>query len=138
MKIDNPVERGKMSLEEHLMSRELVDFDILTAQVMNGQEGSVGVAEINLNQEVLAKVAKAWENDKEGITAVIAARIKPLIIQAALSDIPQEVMVTRQAILELIGLLKDFSNLHQENVRRSQKTRPEVVQKEEVAPTEGT
>lgn len=108
-----------MTIEEHLFSRQLVDFDVLTVQVMNDQRPE-GSAEITLNEEVLAKVANLWENHKDAITAVISARIKPLLIASALTDIPQEVPVSRQAILELIGILRDFEKLHRENTVREQ------------------
>lgn len=112
------IRKGK-SLEEHLFERELVDFDILTLNVMNDQRPE-GRAEITLNEEVLAKVASLWENHKDAITAVISARIKPLLIKSALTDIPQEVPVTRQSIVELIGVLRDFEVLHKENTTRTQ------------------
>lgn len=120
MKTRDDLTNTKKSIEEHLLTRELVDFDVLTLMTMDGKEPQ-GTAEITLNEEVLAKVANAWENEKEAITTVVAARIKPLIMQAALHDIPQEVTVTRQAIMELVGLLRDFEVLHKESVTRSQK-----------------
>jgi hypothetical protein len=86
---------------------------------MNGDEPK-GAGEITLNEEVLAKVSDAWKNNKGAITAVISARIKPLLMQVALRDIPQEVTVTRQAILELIGVIRDFETLHTEAVKRTQ------------------
>lgn len=132
MEIPNP--NKAKSIEQHLLERELVDFDILTVAVMNDNLPQ-GKADITLNEEVLAGVANLWESNKQYITAVIAARIKPLIIQAALRDIPQEVTVTRQAILELIGVLKDFDALYSENVARNQnKPQPTPA----VDPTEGT
>lgn len=112
-------ETPKKTLEEHLMSRELVDFDILTVHLMNGTEPQ-GVAELTLNEEVLKQVATAWETYRPAIIAVISARIKQLTIQLTLRDIPQEVLVTRQSIMELIGVLSDFEKLHRESIARSQ------------------
>lgn len=125
MKVPNEQERIGMTLEDHLLTRELVDFDILTAQVMSGQEPQAR-ADITLNQEVLAKVGTAWETSKDAIIAVVSARIKPLLVQVALHDIPQEVTVTRQVIKELIAVLDDFDALYQENTRRNQ-NKPQVA-----------
>ena len=109
----------KKPLEQYLMERDIVDFDVLTVQHINGQVPT-GQASVTLNEEVLAKVANTWENGKDAITAVISARIKPLIIEAGLTAEPQEVMVIRQCIKELTSVLDDFEALHLENVRRSQ------------------
>ncbi len=119
MKTENPEERVKLSIEQHLLTRDLVDFDILTLNYINGEE-PLGRGEITLNDGTLSKVATVWETNKEAITAVIVARIKPLLMQVALRDIPQEVTVTRQAILELVGVLQDFDVLHKESTSRNQ------------------
>ena len=118
MKTPDDVNNKKKSIEQHLMERELVDFDIMTLMAMNGDEPQ-GASEITLNEEVLDRVADAWNNNKGAITAVISARIKPLIMQVALRDIPQEVTVTRQAIIELVGVIRDFETLHAEATKRS-------------------
>lgn len=120
MEIQNKIERAKMSVEEHLLTRELVDFDLLTLDLINGVE-PMGRGEITLNEDTLSKVATVWETNRQAITAVIVARIKPLLMQVALRDIPQEVTVTRQCILELIGVLEDFDLLHKESTKRNQK-----------------
>lgn len=133
MEIINPEARKVLSIEEHLLTRELVDLDILTLDVMNENQPG-GRADITLNQELLSQVASTWETNKLAITAVIAARIKVLLIQAALRDIPQEVTVSRQAMLELIGVLRDFESLYTENVARNQ-NRPEPTP---VVPAEET
>lgn len=108
-----------MSVEEHLLTRELVDFDLMTLDLINGVE-PMGRGEITLNEDTLSKVATVWETNRQAITAVIVARIKPLLMQVALRDIPQEVTVTRQCILELIGVLEDFDVLHKESTKRNQ------------------
>jgi len=125
MKTTDDKTNGAKTIEEHLLTRELVDFDVLTLHVMakddpEAIETNVGKASITMNDEVLAKVADAWTNNKDAITALISARIKPLLIQVALRDIPQEVTVTRQVILELVAVLRDFESLSQEYIKRNQ------------------
>ncbi len=117
--METPIENKSKSIEEHLLTRELVDFDVLTAMLMADKTPD-GKAEITLNQEVLDKVSDAWETHKDAITAVVSARVKQLLIQVAINDIPQEVTVTRQAIKENLAILDDFETLHTESVRRKQ------------------
>jgi hypothetical protein len=110
------------SLEQHLMERGLVDFDALTLQIMGTDNPEALIAEakasITYDEETLGNVAGAWETYRTAITTVVATRLKTLIIQVALRDIPQEVLVTRQAILELIGVLRDFERLYSEHITR--------------------
>lgn len=123
MEIEAPEVAIKKSLEQHLIERELVDFDVLTNAIIQVENPDAIIAqlrnEITLQDETMANIATAWETYKQAITAVISARIKPLIIQVALKDIPQEVMVTRQSILELIGVLHDFERFHSEQITRN-------------------
>lgn len=113
-----PLKKEAKSLEQHLFARELVDFEVLTRDVMYGTV-PLGRAEITLDSDLLAKVSDAWERDGASIRAVISARIKKLLIAAALHDIPQEVVVTRQSIVELLGVLADFEALHKEQSTRN-------------------
>lgn len=123
MEVNKVTETGKtreeMTLEQHLLSRGLVNLDVLTVKVMEGANAEeVGTAEITENEGTLEKVADCWSTHADAIRAVIAGRVRPLIVQAALKDIPQEVTVTRQAIVELMGLLDDFEKLHKELTAR--------------------
>lgn len=125
MQTKDDTTNGAKTIEEHLLTRELVDFDVLTLHVLaksdpQNIEATVGKASLTMNDEVLAKIADAWGSHREAITALISARIKPLLIQVALRDIPQEVTVTRQAILELVNVLRDFESLSQEYIKRNQ------------------
>jgi hypothetical protein len=108
------------SLEEHLMSRELVDFSVITDMVMAGVTSENAGADITLDDDLLSQVGGVWENNNKALKAVIAGRIKPLIFELLFRDEPQEVMVTRQSIMNLIGVLNDFEKLHGEAIKRGE------------------
>lgn len=114
------VEKTYKSLEEHLMSRELVDLTVITDMVMAGVTSAKAGEEITLDDDLLSQVGGVWENNNKALKAVIAGRIKPLIFELLFRDEPQEVMVTRQSIMNLIGILNDFEKLHGEAILRGE------------------
>lgn len=82
------------------------------------------------NAEMLADVAGLWKSHKGTITAVIQARCDKLREKLIFSDQPFEIPVTRQALVELAGILEDFENIQAEFENRD-KGKEEVEEKTE-------
>ena len=76
--------------------------------------------EITENEQLLAEVAGAWESNQQAIRAVVQARCDVLREKILISDIPYEVPVSRQALIELAGILQDFENMHTEYSKRKE------------------
>lgn len=76
--------------------------------------------EITEDEALLVDVAGAWTANKEAIKAVIQARCDKLREKLIVTDIPFEIPVTRQALIELGGILQDFENIHAEFVKREE------------------
>lgn len=74
--------------------------------------------EITEDEALLVDVAGAWTANKEAIRAVIQARCDKLREKLIFSDQPFEIPVTRQALMELGGILEDFENIHTEFSKR--------------------
>jgi len=81
--------------------------------------------EISEDAELLNAVAGAWTSDKEAIQAVVRARIDVLREKLICTALPQEVVVLRNAMVELAGILEDFENIHAEFSER-EKNKPEA------------
>lgn len=74
--------------------------------------------EITEDEALLVDVAGAWTANKEAIRAVIQARCDKLREKLIVTDMPFEVPVTRQALVELSGILQDFETIHAEFAKR--------------------
>lgn len=86
--------------------------------------------EISKDNDLLSSVAGAWTSNKEAITAVIQARCDILREKLIFSDQPFETPVTRQALVELGGILEDFEKLQAEFDNR-EKGKPKKAEPEE-------
>lgn len=80
--------------------------------------------EITKHDDLLADVAGTWKSSRVAIKAVIQARCDVLTKKLIYDDHPYEVLVTRELIAELNGVLEDFEILHTEFEKR-QKNKPE-------------
>lgn len=74
--------------------------------------------EITENEEMLVDVAGVWTASKEAIRLVVQARCDILRNKLIFTDEPYEIMITRQALVELAGILEDFENIHTEFTKR--------------------
>lgn len=93
-------------LESYLISRGLYDPKQDTKK------------EILENEALLSAIAGAWNNDKEAIQTVVRARLDVIRDTLLLEAVPQEVMVLRQALLEVAAILTDFESYYEEYQRR--------------------
>lgn len=81
--------------------------------------------EISEDADLLTRVAGAWTSDKEAIQAVVRARIDVLREKIICTALPQEVVVIRDSMIELAGILEDFEKIHAEFTER-EKNKPEA------------
>ena len=96
-------------LEEYLLSQNV---DITAHKV-----------EITLDEERLHKAAKAWTSEEEGIRAVVENRMQKIRDRILLRAKPQELLVLREALVELAHIFDDFSTCTAEVARRAEEKR---------------
>lgn len=111
-----------MELSEYLLSRGLS----LDPAVIEGDYDAV-----MSNEALLQEAAELWTAHKGLITAILQARINALGRQILIKAIPQEVIVLRQAVVEVGALTDDFEKYKGEWERRKAPDKPA-----EDAPTE--
>lgn len=82
--------------------------------------------EILETPELLAKAATAWSHGKEGILLVVRSRLMKIRQELLFKAVPQEVMVLRQALVEVASLLDDFERYSEANTRGIEQSAPKV------------
>lgn len=115
----------KPLLEEYLTTRALFEPSEIVGDIIAGiKEMPVG-EEILSNDETLGQVADLWQNKHKALEAVIRARIRNLVLGLVYESVPQETIVIRQSILELVAIVDDFKKYTDEHIRREEiKNRP--------------
>ncbi len=91
--------------------------------------------EITENEEMLANVAGCWSANADEIRCVVQARCDKLREKLIATDMPYETPVTRNALLEIAGILEDFERIETEFKARD-KDKPDDADKDK--PEEGT
>lgn len=76
--------------------------------------------EITENEEQLANVAGCWTANADEIRLVFQARCDKLREKLIFTDMPYETPVTRNALMELGGILEDFERIEAEFKQRSE------------------
>jgi len=116
--IKQPVVNLRRTIEEHLLERELIDVEQFSNEIVKGITEKNPGQDISEDDNQLGIVASAYESAKPALELVIKARIQHLLFKLVSTDIPQEVTVTRESILQLVGVLSDFEKLYGEAINR--------------------
>lgn len=74
--------------------------------------------EILADRELLAQVAELWKSNEKVIRAVIQARLSPIREELVMNATPPEVLVLRQALVEVAAIITDFQRYAAEHNRR--------------------
>lgn len=111
-------------LEQYLLARGLYDPKI---------DPNKALLE---NDELLGKVANLWNNpdSKEALLAIVRIRLDVLREELLFKAVPQEVLVLRQALLEVAAIIPDFEKYAEEHKRRSAPTPPPETDTDVPAP----
>lgn len=96
-----------IKLETYLLNREL-----------NAPNKDVG-AEILADDQLLAEIAGIWRGHRKAIETLLQARIQPIREELVLKAYPAEVVVLRQAIVEIGALATDLETYAAEHERRT-------------------
>lgn len=70
------------------------------------------------NDDLVKEVAGLWQEHKGAIIAVIQGRANAIGKKILHEAVPEEVLVLRQALVELGAMVKDFEKYHAEQERR--------------------
>lgn len=100
------------TLSEYLRQRSLVIDPVAIEQ----EEDAVLA-----DEALLKEAAELWESKKSLLTMAVQARINAILKYQVNKAIPEEVMVYRQAVIELGALLTDFEKYKGEHGRRAPK-----------------
>jgi len=103
-----PAKTKPKDLSTYLKER---DIEFPKPQVDLYQEGEQGA-------EALKNASEAWSSHQAGIRAVIEHRIGKMREELLLRARPEEVMVIRQALVEVVSILDDFKQATAEFKRR--------------------
>lgn len=107
-------------LDKYLTERGLFEpGELVKAIAQGGKEVLIGQEILN-DDEVLARVAGAWQSNYSAIEAVIKARIYAIVVEMVMSAYPQEVIVLRQSMVEIAKILEDFKKYNEEHLRREE------------------
>lgn len=101
-------DKKQQTLSDYLKSR---DIQFPQTQVDLFQEGEQGA-------EALKNAAQAWSSNEAGIRAVIEHRVGKIRSELLLKAAPEEVIVLRQSLVELVSILDDFKQATAEFKRR--------------------
>ncbi len=101
------------SLSEYLRNRGL------TLDPVEVQEGHDPIL---ADENLVKEAAELWNAKKSLLTMVIQARVNAIAKYQLEKAIPEEVMVYRQALVELGALITDFEKYVGENSRRTTNT----------------
>ncbi len=113
-------ESNAQLLEKYLLERGLFQpADVVKAIVSGRKDMPVGEEILN-NDDLLARCAGIYQNNREALEAVIRARILPNVMELVLKAYPQETIVIRQSILEVSAILDDFKRYNDEYMRRKE------------------
>lgn len=97
-------DKKNQSLEDYLMTRE-IDFTEPKVDLFSD------FADIQ-------KVAQAWDSNKEGIVLVLREQIRVMERDLLYTARPEEVLVIRQALTEIVKLAQIFTKASAEVERR--------------------
>lgn len=98
------------NLSDYLLSRKL---NLSPESVINKNDPVLE------DDDILSRVSTIWADNKETITMVIQARVNIIAERLLKNAIPEEVIVLRQAIVEVGAILGDFEAYAQEYERRN-------------------
>lgn len=105
-----------MELEKYLFKRKLTEPDRdLDREILE-------------TPDLLAKVHTAWDHGKEGIRLVVRSRLMRIRQELIFRALPQEMVVLRQALVELASLLDDFERYSEANKRGIEQQPTEVIE----------
>lgn len=87
------------------------------------------------NEALVKEAAELWETKQPLITMVLQARINAISYEILTKAPPQEVLVLRQALVEIGALITDFERYKGEYGRRAkpEEPKPELVEGAESA-----
>lgn len=106
-------------LENYLYSRGLVKPAEVVQALMEGKKDVPVGADILADDELLAQVAGLYMDKRKALEAVIAARLLPMVMELSVKAFPQETIVIRQSMVDIISLLDDFARYTAEYQRRT-------------------
>ena len=106
-------------LTKYLLERGLFQPTDVVKLVLGQKEVPIGDEILN-NDDLLERVAGMYQSNEKALEAVIRARILPNIIELLLRARPEETIVLRQVILELVEVLNDFKKYSDEHTRRKE------------------
>lgn len=90
------------------------------------------------NDEFLAEIAGIWEGHPHALKAIIQARVHKVTAELVQEATPYEVIILRQAMVEVAALYDDFERYAQEYRRRKPHNEEGAVESGEGQPEAGT
>lgn len=105
-------EKAPTDLNEYLLSK--------------GVDLSVHKPDITELGDAVEKASTAWTNNKEGIKAIVENRMQKLREEIIFSCVPQELLVKREALVELSKIFGDFEACVQESKKRAENKESEA------------
>lgn len=100
-------------IEKYLITRGLIDPQDMVAQIKENADDP-----ILENDALLAEVAGMFMGHEEAIKAILNARIKPIVKELVMTATPAEVMVLRQAMVEVAYIYDVMEKYATEYARR--------------------